>query len=391
MTDPPPKPHSQEPPQSWAIPGRAIAALFFAALLALGYLVVQSFVVPLLWAGILTYVAWPLHRWMHYRIGLGANLSALLITLVLSVLIVVLMGFGGTQLADELAATYRDLREWLAASPPQIPEFLGGIPGLGERLQELLVRVVAEPEVIRSWLAENAGQWVQQTREVLGAIGRNAFKLSFALLALFFFLRDGEQLVAQIQTVLQRWLGDGARDYWSAMVATTRGVVYGLVLTALAQGALAGFGYWVAGAVSPLLLGMLTALFALVPFGAPLIWGSTGIWLLTAGEVWGGIGVLVWGGLVVSMIDNVVRPLAISSATRIPFLVVFIGVLGGLQAFGLVGLFVGPVILAVMLAVWREWLTSHTDGGNGNDVESISEVSSRVGLAPLKREDQGPL
>ncbi|MEA3276350.1 MAG: AI-2E family transporter, partial [Pseudomonadota bacterium] len=128
------------------------------------------------------------------------------------------------------------------------------------------------------------------------------------------------------------------------------------VLTALAQGALAGLGYWVAGAGAPVLLGALTALLALVPFGAPLVWGSVGVWLLLTDAFWPGVGVLLWGALVVSMIDNLVRPLAISSSTRIPFLAVFIGVLGGLQAFGLVGLFIGPVILAVMLAVWREWL-----------------------------------
>lgn len=351
-----PIPPGGEAPPHPAIPltGRAATLLFVCALLAMGYLVLRDFIVPLVWAGILTYVSWPLNRWIHHRVGLGAGFSALLTTLLFAILIVVPLLFGGALLADEFADAYHAAREWLASGSPRLPEALARIPWLGERLQELLARVATDPEVIRSWLAEHAGQWLHQVRELLGAIGRNAFKLGIALLALFFFLRDGDRLAVQMRMVLRQWLGSGAREYWRSMVDTTRGVVFGLVLTALAQGVLAGLGYWVAGAGAPLLLGALTALLALVPFGAPLVWGSVGAWLLLAGAFWPGIGVLLWGALVVSMIDNLVRPLAISSSTRIPFLVVFIGVLGGLQAFGLVGLFVGPVILAVMLAVWRE-------------------------------------
>jgi predicted PurR-regulated permease PerM len=112
----------------------------------------------------------------------------------------------------------------------------------------------------------------------------------------------------------------------------------------------------VAGLDTPALLGALTALLALVPFGAPLVWGAAGLWLLATGELWAGIGLLLWGALIVSMIDNVIRPLAISSAARVPFFLVLLGVFGGLRAFGLVGLFLGPIVLTVMLAVWREWL-----------------------------------
>ena len=107
---------------------------------------------------------------------------------------------------------------------------------------------------------------------------------------------------------------------------------------------------------APVLLAAATAMIALVPFGAPLIWGSVGIWLLITGHTGAGIGLLLWGALAVSWIDNLIRPLVISNQTRIPFLLVLFGVLGGITAFGLVGLFVGPVILAVLMAVWREWL-----------------------------------
>ena len=354
-------PEDQTPDMAIPMSGRIAALLFLGFLLVLGFLVLRNFIVPMVWAGILTYVSWPLYKLINTRVGARANLSALITTLLLAFLIVLPLVFGGAMLADELADAYHSIRQQLASESPQLPEALKRIPLIGDRLQEMLTRVASDPELMRSWLTDYASQWIKQTREILGAIGRNAFKLGIALLALFFFLRDGEHLAAQMRTVLHRWLGKDSQNYWVSMVDTTRGVVFGLVLTALAQGVLAGLGYWVAGASSPVLFGALTALLALVPFGAPLVWGSVGVWLLLNHAFWPGIGVLLWGALVVSMIDNVIRPIAISSSTHIPFLAVFIGVLGGLQAFGLVGLFVGPVILAVMLVVWREWLETRVD------------------------------
>ena len=173
---------------------------------------------------------------------------------------------------------------------------------------------------------------------------------------MFFLYRSGDALLDQTRRVLHRAIGPRVDHYLHAVGATTRAVVFGLVLTALAQGSLAGLGYAVAGVEGPVLLGALTALLALLPFGAPLVWVPAGVWLLMNGQVVAGVGLLAWGALVVSWIDNLIRPLVISNATDIPFLLVMFGVLGGLAAFGLVGIFVGPVVLAVVLAVWREWL-----------------------------------
>jgi predicted PurR-regulated permease PerM len=123
---------------------------------------------------------------------------------------------------------------------------------------------------------------------------------------------------------------------------------------------LAGIGYWFAGLPAPVFLAVVTTLSALIPFAVPLIWGGASVWLLITGHTAAAIGLGLWGTVAVSWIDNVVRPMVISGATRIPFLLVLFGVLGGLAAFGLVGLFVGPVILAVALAIWREWLLENS-------------------------------
>jgi predicted PurR-regulated permease PerM len=216
--------------------------------------------------------------------------------------------------------------------------------------------IAGDPAELRAEVLRWAQSWLGNLTELLGGVGRNAAKLGFAVLTVVFVYRDGEKLLGQVRALLLRFLGRRAEGYLSAIGATTTAVLYGLVLTALAQGVLAGLGYWAAGIRAPALLGALTALVALIPFGTPFVWGTLGIWLLVTGDTLPGIGLLLWGALVVSWVDNLIRPLVISNASQVPFLLVMFGVLGGIAAFGLVGMFVGPVIMAVLMAVWREWL-----------------------------------
>jgi Ca2+-transporting ATPase len=205
-------------------------------------------------------------------------------------------------------------------------------------------------------LASWSRQWLGGFAQFLGGIGQNAIKLGVILVTLFFCFRDGKEIIKQLQLGLVRFLGEYQHIYLQAAGSTTRAVVYGLVLAALGQGILAGIGYYVAGVKAPALLGAITALLAMIPMGATLVWFPTGIILILKDQLWPGLGLLLWGFLAVSTIDNVIRPLVISGASQVPFLVVLFGVLGGLTAFGAVGLFLGPVILAVLLSVWQSWL-----------------------------------
>lgn len=354
--------------------GMLAVGLFLALLLSLSYLVLRDFLIPLVWGTVLVYSSWPLYRWLRMRLGGRDSLAAGLMTVLLTTALVIPLLAVTVMLGDELAGAYRTAQARLDQGPLTLPTSLAEIPWLGNQLTALLERLAGDPTAIRDWLAAQGSPWLDEARGVLGAIGRNVFKLGITLLALFFLFRDGERVVSESQRVLQRFLGARVKGYWRAVTATTQGVVYGLVLTALAQGVLAGLGYWVAGLDSPVLLGALTALLALVPFGAPLVWGAAGLWLLAMGEIWSGIGLLLWGALIVSMIDNVIRPLAISSTAQVPFFLVLLGVFGGLRAFGLVGLFLGPIVLTVMLAVWREWLgdrlqAAEPDQGGAPDQE----------------------
>ena len=335
---------------------RITLGLLLGGLLLLAYSVLHLFLVPMAWAAIVAYSTWPMYLRLRHLLGERATLSAALMSLLLMVSFVVPLLWLVSVMRTEIAAAYAAVAAYLAQGPRPLPNIVAAIPWLGDWLQQLLDELARNPQALREQIAHWMEQRTSELMDLLGGVGRNAAKLGFALLTVFFLYRDGESILAQFRRVLGRLMGSRIEAYFRAVGATTRAVVYGLVLTAIAQGALAGLGYWAAGVRSPALLAVVTALIALIPFGTPFVWGSIGVWLLLNGQTTAGVGLLLWGTLVVSWVDTLIRPMVISSASRTPFLLVMFGVLGGVAAFGLIGLFVGPVILAVLMAVWREWL-----------------------------------
>ncbi|MDO8447655.1 MAG: AI-2E family transporter [Rhodoferax sp.] len=336
---------------------RLVLLGLFLALLGVGVAVVLApFVVAMLWAGILAFASWPLYVRLLRSLGGRAWPAALCMTLFMSAVVVLptlwlllLLRADVGQLADHLAAE-------LAAGRLRAPAFVGNLPVIGPDIATWLQAVLAEPARLKAELKALFGRLDTEALALIGGVGKNLAKLAFALFTLFFVYLNGLSLVEQARTILKAWLAERAEGYIEAVASTTRAVVYGILLTALVQGAVAGLGYWVAGVAAPVTLTAVTVLVALVPFGTPLVWGSVAVWLLLTGQTVAGVGLLLWGGLVVSWVDNIVRPVMLSRAGNIPFILALFGVLGGLAAFGMVGLFLGPVILAVALAVWREWL-----------------------------------
>src|SRR5262249_12442903 len=146
-----------------------------------------------------------------------------------------------------------------------------------------------------------------QVARVLGDVGRNAVKLGMTVLSLFFVFRGGERFAAQVQRALEQVLGPRVDNYLAAIGQTVKAVIYGLGLTALLQGLLAGLGYWVAGVGAPIFLAALTTLCGLIPFATPLLWGGVGTWLILTGHTAAGAGVLIWGALVLFWTDHFVR------------------------------------------------------------------------------------
>jgi predicted PurR-regulated permease PerM len=187
---------------------------------------------------------------------------------------------------------------------------------------------------------------------VLGALG-TLVSFLLMLFVLFFVLRDGPELATRVVRMLP--IEEQRRtQLWQHLVDVTRAVFMGIGLTALVQGALVGIGFWIAGLPSPLVFGVVGALFALVPLvGTTIVWGPGAIFLALHGDYSHALFMLLWGVLAVGTVDNFLRPLLISGRTEVPTLAVFIGVMGGLSAFGFIGLFLGPIVLGLLVALFR--------------------------------------
>jgi predicted PurR-regulated permease PerM len=334
---------------------RVAAFAFLVFIFGLTFWVLSPFLASLAWAGILAYVTWPLHQWLCRRLPGRDSLAALLMTLGVAATLLLPMVWVLVTLVADLAAASTTFKQISAHGLPPLPSGVSAWPG-GEWIVAQYQRVQADPEWVRAQIAALGLADVANLRNIAGDVGRNVGKFGLAVFALFFLYRHGESVLTQFRGVATRWLGEAAPGYIQAVGVTVRAVVFGIVLTALAQGVLAGLGYWVAGIAAPALWGVITALVSLIPFVGPVVWVGLSLGLLAQGETQAALGLFLWGALVVSWVDNLIRPLVISGPTRIPFLLVFLGVLGGLNAFGLIGLFLGPVLLAVSVAIWREWL-----------------------------------
>lgn len=329
--------------------------LFFI-LLYLGFSILKYFIVPVLWAAIIAYMTWPLYQRILRRCGGRATLSASLMLLAVMLVVGIPVIFAIFLLQYEGRHLYYELQKQVFSGHLNIPDFIRDLPMVGKEINRTLNDINNDPNSI----IQSISVWIQghlnYGKVVFNEISRNLIKLCFAILSLFFFYRDGHTILNQVSRALEMVIGPRIQHYMSTISDTTRAVVYGIGLTAIAQALLAGMSYFVAGVPNPMVLTIVTFLFALIPFGPPLAYSSVALWLFSQGQTMEAIGVMAWGVCIVSTADNVIRPLVISGATQIPFLLIMFGVLGGLASFGLVGLFIGPVILAVLLAIWREWL-----------------------------------
>jgi Ca2+-transporting ATPase len=338
-------------PQRYLIP-----SVFLIGLLLLSYQVLSGFFMTIIWAFIIVYVTWTPYCWLKRRLNDNANLSAALMTLFIASLIFLTLFWLAAMLQEEVKVTYQTLVGYFNQGNYQLPDAIKRLPWLASYLQRWVDLLNHDRSGLIAPLALWAKQWLGEFAQFLGGIGRYVMKMGFVLVTVFFCFREGHDVIQQLQRGIIRFLGDYQQVYLQAAADTTRAVVYGLVLAAMAQGLMAGLGYAVAGVNAPVLFGVMTALLALVPMAAMLVWIPIGLSLIASGQVLAGSGLLLWGFLVVSTIDNVIRPIVISGTSQVPFLVVMFGVFGGLSAFGAVGLFLGPVILSVLLSVWRAWL-----------------------------------
>jgi predicted PurR-regulated permease PerM len=336
--------------------GQRLAAGVATALLVLaGLFVIREFLPALAWAGVIAIGVWPLYqRLSGRRTQKRVLLPALVILFILLVLVVPLMMIGLPVLKDahESAGWLQQARTTGLATPP----FLANLP-YGSRLIDLWRQYLGQPGSISILAGRTMQGGVIRFGRHFGAEALHRVMLmGFMLLALFFLLRDADGVTAQLRTASRKVFGPRGERVGLQMVRSVQGTVNGLVLVGLAEGLIMGVAYWIGGAPHAALLGLLTGLLAMVPFGATLALAIAGLALLSVGKTVAALVVVIVGVLVTFVADHFVRPVLIGGATRLPFVWVLFGILGGVEAFGLVGLFVGPAVLAALMLLWRDFV-----------------------------------
>ena len=344
---------NQDPGQRNAYVAIAIALIFIIVLCVAAFVVVRPFLAPLLWGVILAIATWPAFAWCRRRLGGRSTIAALLMTLLLALVLLGPLAVIGTVMAENVAALSDRLRAAIESGLPP-PDFLEKVPIIGSRLTERWRQLAADGELSDEarQMLRTVVQWLLAVGAVLGS---GIAQLGLSILCTFFFYRDGEAALQRLRDVLGHVAGDRARHLLAVAYGTLKGIVYGVIGSALSQALLATIGYWLSGVPAPFLLGLATGFFGIIPGGPAIIWLPAAIWLFRSGETAWAIFLIAWSALLVGNIDNVIRPLFVARGSALPVLLVLIGILGGAMTFGFIGIFLGPTILALLYALMREW------------------------------------
>ncbi len=333
------------------------AGLALLALIAAGcLLVVAPFLSSILWAAIICFATWPLHVRVERLCGGRRTLAASLMTALIVVVMLLPFLLAALTLDENIAALFSYVHTANLNGLPPPPDWIGRIPMAGDWLQTNWAAIAADSEKSHSFVKmvmdHAKGDLLHLSRSfIVGLV-----HLGISVFVAFFFYRDGDRLVAQVATMGKHVLGEYSQHLVRVTGNTIRSVVYGFLGTALVQGVLATVGFVIVGAPAPLLLGLFTFVLALLPFGPPLVWIPVTVWLAVHQQIGLAIFMGVWGLLVVSGIDHFLRPYLISRESRLPFVLVFLGAMGGVLAFGFIGIFVGPTLLAAGYGLLHEFL-----------------------------------
>lgn len=327
-------------------------------LLLLGGWVLHSFLALLMWAVVLAISTWPAYEHLITRprlqkhklwVGIGLTLS-------IAALILLPLTYSLSRLLQETSNLEHSLTAIQQAGLPP-PVGLATVPVIGHWLN------VAWQSVLGSQAAAKASlDWLLGSnvfaygKDLAGQLVHRFFGFLTVLLTLLFVYQHGDRLARQILASGLKLFGDQGLRYLSHATSSVRATVNGMVLIGLSKGVLLGLAYAFVGLSNPALLGALTGIFALIPFAAKLIFGACAFTLLADGQLAEAGGLFVYGMILTLIADNYVRPALIGGAIKLPFIWTLLGIFGGMENFGLLGLFLGPALMAVLLSIWRDWL-----------------------------------
>ena len=319
------------------------------------FLVLKPFLTATLFAAVVCVSTWPLYLRLLHLMKNRKNIAALIMTFSLSVLVILPLALVAYNLADNITSFYNEIKLAIQYGPMDAPSWLKDIPIVGTSISEywhLLATSQKDMDALTNRLLEPTKNFLLAGGIILG---QGVMEMSLAAFVSFFFYRDGLALLRFLNITLDRIVGVHTENVLCIVNNTVQSVMYGLLGTALAQGLVATIGFFIAGVPGALMLGATTALLSLIPIGPPIIWGAAAIWLFNQGTAGWGVFMLLWGFFLISSVDNVVKPLLISRGSNLPFILILFGVLGGILAFGFIGVFIGPTLIAVGFSLLKEW------------------------------------
>ena len=336
---------------------RAIVLLLFAGLVVGVLMVLRPFATALLFGAVLAIATWPLRAALSRR-GFGHGSIAALMLLGAALLVGLPVVLAAPHLAIGLTEGAARLEASLSALAAAPPDWIARLPLFGDRLARGWSDLASAGGDLRAALGPYAG-WIRDSAlAVAQALAESVLQFVLGLIVAAMFWANGDALAAVLRDVMRRLGGETAAEALEAASASLRSVAYGVVGTACIQGVLMGVGAAIAGVPAPVLLGFVVMLLALSQIGAvliPLAWGGAAWWLFRQGASGWGVFMLLWGLVLVSASDNLIRPLLIKRGVAMPLSLVILGVFGGFLSFGFLGLFIGPALLAVAFTLLQAW------------------------------------
>lgn len=355
-----------------------------AVVIAVGLWILYDFLQAFAWAGVLAIALWPLYRRLLRLMPARSEriLGPALATIGVAIVVIGPLVLLGIAVARESHLVLAFIAEARHHGLPA-PRWLHDLPLVGPTLFDWWRDHLSSPETAEELFGRiDLRTLALSARQFGGEILHRLTTLAFTLLTLLFLFRDGARLAEELRQLSDRLLGPRGERIARQMIAAVHGTVSGLVLLGLAEGILLGACYLAVGLPYPASIGAITGVAAVVPFAAPTVYGFAGVYLLAVGNTIGGIVVIAFGSAVVFVADHFVRPVLIGGAARLPFLLVLLGILGGLETLGLLGLFVGPAAMAAFVALWHEW----TEAPAAATVMPPPHQTARRGAAERRRD-----
>lgn len=341
------------------IPPISAARWLLVLIVFAGIYFFHGFVIPVLAALVIGFASWPLYKELLRRTGFNTTIGA-------TIAIICVLSFIIIPISIALSYAIGELREWIAwalqinrvGSAP--PVWIEQLPVVGDWLSQQWERHIGEPGAIGQLVQLVSGANIGNIYRAVIAAGDGAFHLLltllFMLIALFFVYRDGAAFARQMDLLGERILPSRWERISRVVPATISSTVTGMTLIAIGEGIVLGIAYWIAGVPSHVTLGVITGVMALIPGGAPLSFTLVSIYLVASGSLFAGVALFIWGAVELFIVDKTIRPKLVGGPIKLPFLPTFFGLVGGVKTLGFLGLFIGPVLMALLVAIWREWM-----------------------------------